>query len=550
MQVRGDPSNPEFQIVAALGVDEWDRWNADRDRQLESAGNNVYNRYVSPDEYGAESLEGNGRWVPTPDYGNVWTPNVAPGWAPYRDGRWAWDDYYGWSWVGYEPWGWAPYHYGRWFFNAGYGGWCWWPGPIHSRHYWAPAYVGFFGFGGSGFGVGFGYGNVGWVPLAPFEVFRPWWGRGYYGRNAFYGRTILNNANVYNTYRNARVMNGVTAVNSRDFSAGNFRNYTRVTSSDLRSAGMVQGRLGITPSGRSMHFSDRTVANVPRQSANQRFFTRNGPVSGDRASFGQQRSLGNAPGAASRGSYRPGNAGPAAGGGRGSAMTPSGGNGGSTWRRFGNPGMGSNGPAQRSIGPGAQGGRSREMQRGGAMQPNGASGGSWSRFGSPGADPSGRSQFSSPNRDAGGRLQVSPPMVRERNGPQSATPQYSRPGGGYNQPRYNAPQNNRPGGGGYSQPRYSAPQDNRQLSRPNGGGYSQPRYSAPPQYSRPGGGGFSAPRAQPQPRAASPSFGGGGHSNGGGGRSFGGGGGGRSSSGGGGARSSGGGGERSHGGRR
>ena len=103
MQVRGDPSNPEFQIVAALGVDEWDRWNADRDRQLESAGNNVYNRYVSPDEYGAESLEGNGRWVPTPDYGNVWTPNVAPGWAPYRDGRWAWDDYYGWSWVGYDP---------------------------------------------------------------------------------------------------------------------------------------------------------------------------------------------------------------------------------------------------------------------------------------------------------------------------------------------------------------------------------------------------------------------------------------------------------------
>ncbi len=48
--------------------------------------------------------------------------------------------------------------------------------------YWAPAYVGFFGFGpGLGIGVGFGFGGVGWVALAPFEVFHPWWGRGFYG---------------------------------------------------------------------------------------------------------------------------------------------------------------------------------------------------------------------------------------------------------------------------------------------------------------------------------------------------------------------------------
>ena len=52
MMVRGDPANPEYQIVAAIGPDDWDRWNADRDRRLESAGNNVYNRYVSPDVYG------------------------------------------------------------------------------------------------------------------------------------------------------------------------------------------------------------------------------------------------------------------------------------------------------------------------------------------------------------------------------------------------------------------------------------------------------------------------------------------------------------------
>ena len=30
-------------------------------------------------------------------------------------------------------------------------------------------------------GFGFGFGNIGWVPLAPYEMFHPWWGRGYYG---------------------------------------------------------------------------------------------------------------------------------------------------------------------------------------------------------------------------------------------------------------------------------------------------------------------------------------------------------------------------------
>ena len=578
MQVRGDPANPEFQIVAAIPMDDWDRWNMDRDRRMEAAGNNVYNRYVAPDEYGAETLEGNGRWVSSPDYGYVWAPTVAPGWAPYRDGRWAWDDYYGWSWVGYEPWGWAPYHYGRWFYNGGFG-WCWWPGGLHVRHYWAPAYVGFFGFGGGGFGVGFGFGNVGWVPLAPYEVFHPWWGRGYggyggFGRGGFGRTTIVNNVNVYNTYRNARVMNGVTAVNSRDFSSGNFRNYTRVSSNDLRSAGMVQGRLGISPSGRSMHFSDRAVANVPRQSSNQRFFTRSGPVNASGAGFTQRG--GSSPAGSSRGRSTA----PVVTGGRGNGAVPSGGSSGNTWRRFGDPTTGSNVPAQR-------GANSRELQRGGAgaapaggnsggwrrfgdpgAQPaapaTGANGmsrgsggqgrGNWQRFGSPGAETSPRSQFSSPGRDAGGRLQVAPPMVRERsNGGFNSQPRNSPPPQYNQQPRYSAPQRqSSPGfGGGNSsrpEPRAASPSYGGGGGRSFGGGGSprpEPR-AASPSYGGGGGrsfGGGSSPR--PEPRAASPSYGGGGGRN-----NSGGGGAGHNSGGGGGGHSSGGGGGHSHGGRR
>src|SRR5581483_12406918 len=140
-------------------------------------------QYVDPTNsgiYGTEDLDNYGTWTEVPTYGHVWRPRGDVGWAPYRSGRWVWEDWYGWTWVSYDPWGWAPYHYGRWFFDASFG-WCWYPGMHGYRSYWSPALVGWFGWGGGG-GFGFGFGNVGWVPLAPFEVFHPWWGRGYYGR--------------------------------------------------------------------------------------------------------------------------------------------------------------------------------------------------------------------------------------------------------------------------------------------------------------------------------------------------------------------------------
>ena len=78
--------------------------------------------------------------------------------------------------------------------------------------------------GGFGVDVGFGFGGVGWVALAPFETFHPWWGRGFYGgyRGGFYGNhtTIVNNVNVYNSFRNARVTGGAMGVNAGGFGRG------------------------------------------------------------------------------------------------------------------------------------------------------------------------------------------------------------------------------------------------------------------------------------------------------------------------------------------
>ena len=141
MLARGTASDPEFQIAQAVAYDDWDRWNEDRDRQLE--GSRSYN-YVSRDIYGAEDLDSYGSWQNDPSYGNVWYPRVADDWAPYRDGRWSWLDWYGWNWVSYDPWGWAPYHYGRWFYTANRG-WGWWPGDRYGRHYWSPGLVAFVG---------------------------------------------------------------------------------------------------------------------------------------------------------------------------------------------------------------------------------------------------------------------------------------------------------------------------------------------------------------------------------------------------------------------
>jgi hypothetical protein len=146
MLARGGQADTEFQIVGAVAGDEFDRWNSDRDRDLDRS---VSARYVSPDVAGTEELDANGDWVYDDPYGYVWAPRVAPGWAPYREGRWGWEDYFGWTWISADPWGWAPYHYGRWEYTAAQG-WFWIPGSV-----WGAAWVAF----------AVGPSQVGWCPL-------------------------------------------------------------------------------------------------------------------------------------------------------------------------------------------------------------------------------------------------------------------------------------------------------------------------------------------------------------------------------------------------
>jgi hypothetical protein len=414
MLAQGTQADPEFQIVQAPAPDDWDRWSDSRDRPIV---NSPSQQYVPPGVYGTESLDGYGNWVNVPQYGYVWQPTVAVGWAPYRYGRWAWLDWYGWSWISYDPWGWAPYHYGRWFYASTFG-WCWYPGALGIYHYWSPALVAFFGFGaGGGFGFGIGFGNVGWVPLAPFEALHPWWGRGFYGNFGLNRQANFASVNVFNTYRNARVTNGFTAVSGTDFRSGRFSNFVRPQSGELNQASLARGPLPIGPERANLGFSERPATTIARSAAPRVYSYRGGTAtqSVQRIPFAQQQR--------------------AFGGGTAAAAAPAN----RGWTRFGEPSANN---------PSAMGGWRNAGERSPSEGTSGIG-----RFGEPYGtqrQPNAPAPRTEAPRSFGGQnyggtasrpepLRVAPPVVRERPGGTGApggNGAASRPssGGGFNRP--------------------------------------------------------------------------------------------------------------------
>jgi hypothetical protein len=477
LMARGSASDPEFQIVTANPADEWDRWSDGRDRTLLQSNSP---RYVGPGISGSEDLDTYGNWTNVPEYGNVWQPAVASDWAPYQNGRWVWEDWYGWTWVSYDPWGWAPYHYGRWFHRDGFG-WGWYPGVIGARHFWSPALVGFFGFG-HGIGVGFGFGNIGWVPLAPFEVFRPWWGRGFNGRDGFNRSINFTSVSVTNVFRNARVNNGVHGVGVAEFQNGRFNSIQRLNGNQIHEAGLVRGQVPISPNRANLNFSDRQAVAMPRSNQNGRFFTHQQPNPVARQPFNG----GGVNGGGVNGGHVNGGGVNGAGVNNGGAMaarsqgaggqatasqnrsTP--GEASGSWRRFGSPSGPNSNPqasAPRSNVPQSNGlrgnnGPSSQIMRNdrpSQAQPGNQSAaprsnGGWQRFGEPA-----RSNYqnsgprnSAPSGGNGQSLRISPPVVRERSGsaPSSSAPRQSAPSN--SAPRSNSGGGGRPSSGGGGRP--------------------------------------------------------------------------------------------------
>lgn len=189
-ELRVDPRNDEaFTVDDGRRVEVWSergraqrRWDTPLDdefadwarREDRADERSAAYRYVSPEMTGAEDLDRYGSWDRHPEYGNVWVPTAVPvGWAPYRYGHWAWIAPWGWTWVDDARWGFAPFHYGRWVYWGRR--WAWYPGAYVARPVYAPALVAWVG--GSNFSVSVNVGGppVGWVPLAPREVFVPYY---------------------------------------------------------------------------------------------------------------------------------------------------------------------------------------------------------------------------------------------------------------------------------------------------------------------------------------------------------------------------------------
>jgi FecR protein len=200
------------QIYPAPDRDGFDDWCQVRTQREDHADSY---RYVSPDMEGAADLDQYGAWQPTPQYGAVWVPAVAPGWAPYHYGHWVWVAPWGWTWVDDAPWGYAPAHYGRWVFYNGFWGWS--PGPpvvAVVRPVYAPALVGWVGGPHFGVSVSFGGGGaVGWFPLGWGEPYVPAYA---VSRNYFQQVNVTNThiTNITNVTNNYYINNNTTVVNN------------------------------------------------------------------------------------------------------------------------------------------------------------------------------------------------------------------------------------------------------------------------------------------------------------------------------------------------
>jgi hypothetical protein len=183
-----DSALADVELQDIAGGDDFDAWNAERDRRYAESPSR---QYVSEEVIGYQDLDRYGQWRSDPEYGQVWYPaHVDADWAPYRNGHWAWVGPWGWTWVDDAPWGFAPYHYGRWAWRSH--GWGWVPGPIGWRPVYAPALVAFIG--GRHWSVSVGDRPVGWFPLGPGEVYDPW----YRSSRRYYTQVNVTNIHVHN----------------------------------------------------------------------------------------------------------------------------------------------------------------------------------------------------------------------------------------------------------------------------------------------------------------------------------------------------------------
>lgn len=278
------PDGPSGSVAALAPRDAFETWANERDQRGEHSRSA---RHVSTEVIGYEDLDEHGEWLDEPGYGQVWRPlYVASDWAPYRYGQWAWVAPWGWTWVDDARWGFAPFHYGRWAQIRN--GWYWVPGPRHLRPVYAPALVGWTGGASLSVVIGLG-GGVGWFPLAPHEIYRPWYRHTpRYVRRVNRANTFIDRARMSNLhtrrqpphrYQHGRTPGAVTVVPRARFSGhpvGTHR--VAVNDRQLRQS-RENGRAPAFMADRDRHVTANTPRHSPPARMSQRDESQRGETS-------------------------------------------------------------------------------------------------------------------------------------------------------------------------------------------------------------------------------------------------------------------------------
>jgi len=216
---------------------DWNRWNMTRENfwLAKKKAKRSLSEYLPPElRNEAYTFEENGKWEKIFYEGRerwFWQPTAVPGdWAPFTVGRWT--DWSGeMTWIPAEPFGYITHHYGNWVNIRNR--WCWAP-PIANWHIGLPFLdIGFFWYPGRVAWIYSGA-TVGWVPLAPREIYysrRPWGGP---------HTLVVNNININRISINIRsheYIDHAIIVDQRHFNAGD--EYRKARLSSVKSAAII-----------------------------------------------------------------------------------------------------------------------------------------------------------------------------------------------------------------------------------------------------------------------------------------------------------------------
>jgi hypothetical protein len=139
-----DPSH--YDLSESIEPDSWDTWNSDRDQMLAAEASSrtaATQGFADSGNPAWNDLDANGNWYNVPGQGNIWSPYDASdaGFDPYGNGYWMWTPRFGDVWVSGYSWGYLPFQCGNWNFYDNFG-WGWSPGMGGCAPWWGGGHYG------------------------------------------------------------------------------------------------------------------------------------------------------------------------------------------------------------------------------------------------------------------------------------------------------------------------------------------------------------------------------------------------------------------------